>query len=237
MNILFIYSLQDPHSLLRPLWTPERMQFGILYISAFLKKHGHRTKLAVLSRIYGKKSYQVVDKVIASFRPRLVCFSAVFSEYEFIRNIADYLKHQYPDIYTLIGAAHVTLNIDEVKQDNFDAFCIGEGEYPTLELVTQLEKNITPANIDNLFIKNRSLIERNPVRPFLDNIDDLPFPDREMWTDWIKEDLRARHAVLLGRGCPFDCAYCSNHALRKVASGNYVRLRILNRKRVVLQLY
>jgi anaerobic magnesium-protoporphyrin IX monomethyl ester cyclase len=28
-----------------------------------------------------------------------------------------------------------------------------------------------------------------------------------------------------GRGCPYDCTYCSNHALRKAAKGNYVRMR------------
>jgi radical SAM superfamily enzyme YgiQ (UPF0313 family) len=30
---------------------------------------------------------------------------------------------------------------------------------------------------------------------------------------------------LLGRGCPFECSYCCNHALKKKASGNYIRLR------------
>jgi len=190
-----------------------------------LKKHGHRTRLAVLSSPYGKKNYPLIDKVIASFKPRLVCFTAVSSEYKFILGIADYLKYRYPDIYTLIGGVHVTLNIDEVQQDNFDAFCIGEGECPTLELVTQLEKNAKPTKIGNLLIKDGPNIERNAVCPFLYDLDDLPFPDREMWQEWIKEDLGTRHAVLLGRGCPFDCTYCSNHALREIASGNYVRLR------------
>lgn len=225
MNILFVYSLQDTQSLLKPLRTPEQIQFGISYISAILKKHGHRTKLAVLSSPYDKKNYPVIDKVVANFKPRLVCFTAVSSEYEFIRNIADYLKYRYPDIYILIGGAHVTLNIDEVQQDNFDAFCIGEGEFPVLELVAQLEKNAKPTKISNLFIKNGSIIERNAIRPFIDDLDDLPFPDREMWQEWMEEDLGTRHAVLLGRGCPFDCTYCSNYALRKIAPGNYVRLR------------
>lgn len=225
MNILLVYSLQDTQSLLKPLRTPEQIQFGISYISAVLKKHGHQTRLTVLSSLYGKKNYSIIDKIVTNFKPRLVCFTAVFSEYEFIRNVAAYLKCRYPGLYTLIGGVHVSLNIDEVQRDNFDAFCIGEGEYPVLELAAQLEKNATPAKIGNLLIKNGSVIERNEVRPFLNNLDDLPFPDREMWQEWTEEDIGARHAVLLSRGCPFDCTYCSNHALRKVAPGNYVRLR------------
>ena len=91
MKILFIYSLQGVQLL-----APEQIQFGISYISALLKKHGHQTKLVVLSSPYGKKNYQVVNTVIDNFKPKLVCFTAISSEYEFIRNIADYLKHNYP---------------------------------------------------------------------------------------------------------------------------------------------
>lgn len=225
MNILFVYSLQDTQSLLKPLRAPEQIQFGISYISAVLKKYGHRTRLVVLSSPYGKKNYAVIDDMIASFKPKLACFTAVFSEYEFINDIAGHVKSRYPDIHTVIGGVHVTLNSDNVRQDNFDVFCIGEGEYPVLELVTQLEKNASPAKINNLIIKNGTAIEGNATRSFMDNLDDLPFCDREIWEEWTEEDLGARHAVLLGRGCPFDCTYCSNHALRKVSSGSYVRLR------------
>ncbi len=35
----------------------------------------------------------------------------------------------------------------------------------------------------------------------------------------------SRQVVLLGRGCPFECAYCCNHALKDVSPGSYVRLR------------
>ena len=225
MKILFVYSLQDTQSLLKPLRTTEQIQFGISYISALLKQHGHQTKLVVLSSPHGEKNYGIIEKIITGFDPKLVCFTAVSSEYEFIRQLADYLKNRYPGLYTLIGGVHVTLNINQVQTDNFDAFCVGEGEYPTLELAAQLEKGIKPGKIENLVFKSGSGIECNPVRKFLENTDDLPFPDREMWQEWIEEDLGARHVVLLGRGCPFDCTYCSNHALRKTAPGSYVRLR------------
>ncbi len=31
--------------------------------------------------------------------------------------------------------------------------------------------------------------------------------------------------ILLGMGCPYNCTYCCNHALRKITDGNYVRFR------------
>lgn len=118
----------------------------------------------------------------------------------------------------------MSLNPEEVLEDGFDALCIGEGEYPALELVSQMEKGREPSGIANLWIKNGYGIEKNGPRPFLQNLDDIPFPDRDMWKEWIAGE--GDHApVLLGRGCPFECTYCCNHALKKIAEGPYVRFR------------
>lgn len=230
MNILFIYSLYEIESPLKPLRSQEQIQLGISYISALLKKHGHQTKLVVLSRISGtKKNNKILRDCVETFRPGLICFTAVSSEYEFIANTAKYLKKHYKDAYFLIGGVHVTLNPDGVLDGCFDALCIGEGEYPVLELVNCLEKRMQPKGIPNLWIKFNNNIEKNPTRDFLEDLDSLPFLDREIWQDWMEERSDSRHSILLGRGCPFECTYCSNHALKKISSGHYVRLRIVDK--------
>ena len=225
MNILFIYSLNIIESTSKPLQTPDQMQFGISYISSFLKEHGHQTKLIVLSRVSGRKNRNIIDEYLKRFYPKLICFTAVSTEYQFIANIAKYIKSHYPDIYLLVGGPHVSLNSEEVLLDDFNALCIGEGENPTLELLSQLEKGVLPSGIPNLWIKHGSEIEKNSTRPFLQDLDSLPFPDREIWQEWIEERQGSRYSVLLARGCPFQCTYCCNHALKKVALGAYVRFR------------
>lgn len=225
MNILFIYSVDEIHSFAKPLLGWGWLHFGTSYISSFLKKHQHHTRLIVLSRILGKKNYGTVDRYLKKFYPKLICFTAVSSEYHFITAIAKYIKNHHPDIYLLIGGPHVSLNPQEVLSGEFDALCIGEGENPTLELVSQLEKGTSPSGIPNLWIKNGSAIEKNSPRPFLQDLDSLFFPDWEIWQEWIPEGSGSMFPVLLGRGCPFECTYCCNQALRKIASGTYVRLR------------
>ncbi len=228
MNTIFVSSVNSLVTKHKPLDTPLQMQFGISYISSLLKRHGHKTKLIILSELLGKINFNVIDKNIKEFSPRLICFTAVCSEYPFIAKLAKYIKTHYPDIYLLIGGPHVSLNPSEVLEDAFDALCIGEGEYPTVELASQLEENKFPSSVQNLWIKHCSDIEKNTQRPFLHDLDSLPFPDREMWQEWIDErqsSQNSKHAVLLGRGCPFQCTYCCNHAFQKLAKGNYVRLR------------
>ncbi len=225
MIILFVYSLADIESPDKPLSQPEEINFGLSYISAVLKEHGHETRLVVLSKRLGRKNTQRLDKIIIDWQPQLICLSAVSTEYPFIAKQAKYLKNKYPEIFLVIGGPHVSLNPDKILDEAFDALCIGEGEYPTLELVEQLVQGQKPSGISNLWIKRAGVIEKNQTRPFIENLDVFPWPDRDMWKEWISDGVNARYSVLLARGCPFNCTYCSNHALRKLAEGKYVRFR------------
>ena len=220
MRVLFIHYEDDHYSREKPLEGFERMQFGISYISSLLKKEGHETKLAVPTR----ESDGVVEEHIREFDPGLICFTSVYSVIDYISELASRVKRRHPDLFLVIGGTHATLRPDDCLESAFDAVCVGEGEYAVLELVEQLESGRQPGKIPNLYIKHGTQVERNEPRPFMEDIDGLPFPDREMWVPWLANPL-SRPSVLAGRGCPFQCTYCCNHALGRIADGKYVRLR------------
>ena len=225
MNVLFVYSLDDIQSPAKPLRSPEQIQFGVSYISAVLKAGGHRTSLVVTGRALGRNRHKALDRRLAEFEPGLVCFSAISTEYDVIVDAARHVQARRPDAFLVAGGTHISLNADEDMLKIFDAICIGEGEQPVLELAEKLAGGGGPSRIQNLWIRRGDTVEKNPTRPFLQDLDALPLPDRDLWTEWTAEQPDARHMVLLGRGCPFQCTYCSNHALKKLASGPYVRFR------------
>jgi len=226
MNVLFVFSTDQVYSVRKPLWRRQDAQLGISYISALLKQNGHSTRLAVVSPTHRQASKRLLRERIDRFAPRLVCHTAVSTQHNFIEELAGAVRDHAPSVFQIIGGLHASLMPEKVIKGPFDALCIGEGEYPTIELVEQLDAGRVPSGIANLWVKRNGGVERNPTRPFLQDLDGLPFPDREMWHEWTTQPpVRPRVALLLGRGCPFKCAYCSNHALAKLAEGTYVRFR------------
>lgn len=221
MKVLFIHSEQDPYAPNKPLETLERVQFGISYISSILKGEGHRTALLVVD----PDTVEKVDQKIREFDPGLICYTSVYTEYHIIKRAMARAKKALPEVFAILGGPHASLNPEECLSEPIDALCVGEGEYATLELVEQLEAGRHPRGIPNLYIKDpKGGVERNKPRPFLEDLDSLPFPDRNMWLPWVSNPY-SRPSLIVGRGCPFQCTYCCNHALRKVAEGRYVRLR------------
>jgi hypothetical protein len=88
MNILFIYSLDEIYSVLKPLLGWVNVPFGISYLSSMLKKHGHHTQLIVLGSNKVGISQQLVYSTMEKTDPDIVCFTAVSSQYKFIKNMA-----------------------------------------------------------------------------------------------------------------------------------------------------
>lgn len=198
------------------------MQFGISYISSYLKANGHVTKLFFINNHDWEKS---LAEYLTKFRPSIAGLGGVSTQFRHVFKIAEFMKAKFPDIYLIYGGVHATLAGLDLAKLPFNAICRGEGEAPMLELVEKLEKKKSPHEVMNLTVRKNGNIFRNKCRNFIQALDKMPFPDRKMWKDYVTPHALDAHAVLLSRGCPFECTYCSNKALKETANGQYVRFR------------
>ncbi len=213
MKILFIYLdfPGDPDAAL------EGWGFyseGLASMSAVLKKKGYNTALYHLTKEISK---EVFLKKIEAENPNLIGFSFGTDNFYRIPLYIKWIKEKF-NIPIICGSYHPTLAPEEVLNiPGVDMVCIGEGEYSLLELCSKIEERKQINDIKNIWIKRENEISKNPIRPLIENLDDLPFPDFSLFNfyDLIASKINTA-AVMVSRGCPYNCSYCANHAIKQL---------------------
>lgn len=195
---------------------------GISYISSLLKQHGHNTYavLFVQGVPLERNLYDIEQDT------DLVCLSITSADcWLYIEPILSKIKQHCNKVKIIAGGPIVTLTPEDIIQnENLDAICIGEGEKAIVEYADSYQNNtLGNKEIDNLYIRENGKLIKCKKSLFIDNIDELPYPDRHMWDKWVF-DLQ-QHKVLTERGCPYRCAYCANHKLAQASQGKYLRHR------------
>jgi radical SAM superfamily enzyme YgiQ (UPF0313 family) len=224
MKILFIYP--------NIVESPKDISTGLAMLSAVCKKAGHETGL--IDCTFGISDSKIIE-FVKKFKPGLIAITTATNDFDYAVHISSLIKQNFK-IPIIAGGFHPTISPEEaISKDCFDFICIGEGENALLELAHNLEKNKPLDKIKNLWIKknkdNKQTIIRNTLMPLIQNLDSLPFPDREIF-DYQKY-LEWNHGTatfLTTRGCPFQCSYCINHFLTKLYKemGKYVRFRSID---------
>jgi len=212
---------------------------GIASISAVLKQSNHITKLFHITDFMDCEQFlDIYARRYADFD--IAAFSATTNAFYYTAGYAQEIKKRFAAVITVCGGTHPTLYPDEaIGAEGIDIICIGEGEYPMAELCSRLEAGGDITDIANLWVKRDGKIFRNPVRPLIADLDSLPMPDRKIFDYESSADKRMRRLVFMSsRGCPFNCAHCCNHALKKAGpdSGPYVRFKSAGRMISEMQL-
>lgn len=185
--------------------------FGLASIVSMARKGGHDVKMSIADTEADIPS--VLGDVVA-FAPKVIGFTSVSSQYGYVKQLAEMIKEHLPETIIVCGGVHPTINSSSLLETTaIDAFFIGESEFAFTEFLEKIENGEPYHEIENLAYVVDGAVKKNKLRPMIDDLDVLPFPDREIYPYQSTLEKVGHAPFFFSRGCPFLCTYCANHAL------------------------
>lgn len=217
-TILFV--MQDERNMTEPM--------NLMLLSALAKQKGRpfQTDLVVLERD------EVVD-VVKEKKPDIVAFSAIMGSHKIHIEANKKIKQAAPSVKTIIGGPYATFRPHLIHEESFDAVGIGECDDAWPELLDEWLAGRSGDNIPNIVTRTnasrvlkRSIMDEKGwkilpehLRARKTTLDDLPFMDRGLIYDRTAFKTRYKRTIMAGRGCPFRCTYCFEHAWNEMYQG------------------
>jgi len=198
---------------------------GIGYLGAVLEQSGCQVKIIDAPPLgWGIKRIVAEAK---KFLPDFIGISASTVDFNKAVKLARTLKKS-AKVPIIIGGPHVTALPKEVMDFScFDIGVIGEGEETLVEVVQASMKKGSLRKVAGIVFRDKRKIVRTSPRPFIKNLDNLPFPARHLMPPLsVYHPTPATYrkfpvgTMITSRGCPYQCTFCSREVF-----GNQWRFR------------
>lgn len=207
-NLLFTERPDGPEYDLQP-------HLGLLSLMGASERAGHHCRLVdpKVELHYGRATlakglYRSLAQAVLETEPEIVGLTSLGCNFVCTLKVARHLKAARPDLPILIGGPHATILHQEIlgRFSEFDLVVRGEGEV-SLPLV--LESLGTPGlrGIQGIAFRAGTEIVATPPSPIIEDLDSLPSTD---YSHHPVEELGLKTLrIEAGRGCPFQCTFCS----------------------------
>ena len=154
--------------------------------------------------------------LLTTTAPELILLSVSTPSFRYDMKVAKAVKEALPETSIGLFGVHATALDKEILEVNsFVDFIIrNEPEGSFGELLKTQSEGLDLSDLPGLTFLQKNEIKRNPDRPFIDDLDSLPFP---AW-DLVNSDnyllpFSGKRFLCLtpSRGCPYRCTFCTGH--------------------------
>jgi len=189
---------------------PPYLPLGLGYLAAVLEKNNYEVDVIDCQAL--KIMYDEFRSEISKRKPTIVGITSTTLTYKSALHIAQIAKEVCPNSITILGGPHVTFWDDKALQEcpHLDIIVRKEGEITLVELAKRLEKDESFDNVLVITCRKDGEIKRNPDRPPIENLDELPFPAIHLWPiEKLHQYGEVIFPLSTSRGCVFWCNFCT----------------------------
>jgi radical SAM superfamily enzyme YgiQ (UPF0313 family) len=184
---------------------------GLMYLTAYLERAGHDADIIDLE-LEGMEIEELRQRVIDS-KADVIGITSSTPIFHIVRKCAKELRSL--NLPIIVGGPHITTVKEPCMTEEFDFGVVQEGEETLRELLDALSGDRDFSKIRGLMYKENGKVIVNPPRPFIADLDTLPYPARhKIHNHQYRFEIPGRGMVPVGtfeltRGCPFKCGFCS----------------------------
>ena len=176
---------------------------GILYVASALRQAGYQVTLNDLT--FSKSLREIASSLQKAEILGIGCSTPLFGQAIDVLKNAKEIK---PSLFSMVGGPHSTQDPLDALEKGFDAVLLGEAERNVVSLCSSLEKAENWKTCPGIAFLQDSSMHVTAHGPFVANLDDLPWPARDL-IDQRRYLKRNGYVSLINtRGCPYQCLYC-----------------------------
>lgn len=202
---------------------------AVSYLSAIAKQLNHETYFCTLQKERFCKNDLL--SMVSSVRPDVVAYSMTVVGFQLAVELNEMGKNIHPFI-AIMGGPHATFSPETFSASGMDAYCIGEGELAFYDFLKKVESGDHFDDVLNLITSKKN----NPVRDLITELDELPFPDRDLILKNSSLNNVPKKTFYATRGCPYSCNYCANNFYRKLYINKGCWLRRFSVERLIQEI-
>ena len=194
---------------------------AIEYLSAALKQAGHRASLCFDPQLFQDTFIRnqrlarwfdcttILLDEIAQLKPDVIALSVVSDNFPWASQFAHAAKKRFDIPIVFVGVHPTSVPEYVFAYAPVDYVVIGEGDEAIVDLVDNIDNPALCRTIPNIWARDGERIVANEVRPLIEDLDRLPFPDKDIFYEKLPY-MRDGYISLSSRGCVNKCTFCNN---------------------------
>ena len=186
---------------------------GLLNIASVPVERGYN--IVLIDQRINQDWKKELKKQISS-GTKIVCLTTMVGEQiNYMLEVSEFIKSHKKDILVVLGGSWAQTEPELCMSDkNIDIVCFGEGDYLLSDLMEYVQGKRKIDDVFGILYRKNGSIKKTDNRRLIENLNDLPKIPYHLINlkDYVSIGYRQDKpsiALVVSRGCPYRCSFCS----------------------------